>query len=254
MQASYSQGRLDIAKAETDLRDKREELTRLLGLWGAQTAWQIHGDIMPIPDTELSTKGLEPLAIAQRLDLRAAHRDLTSIVTALGLTRIYRWVPVLEFGFAGERDTEGALNMGPSFRLEVPIFNQGKSRLARATAELRRAENRLAGLAVEFVLKRESCATGSTSLRDMASFYHDDVLPTRIKIVNKALLEYNAMQLSPYELFLAKSQELEAERNYIDTLRDYWITRAKLERTVGGTLTPRNPTSVANGKTTTKKP
>ena len=170
MQASYSQGRLDIAKAETDLRDKREELTRLLGLWGAQTAWQIHGDIMPIPDTELSTKGLESLAIAQRLDLRAAHRDLTSIVTALGLTRIYRWVPVLEFGFAGERDTEGALNMGPSFRLEVPIFNQGKSRLARATAELRRAENRLAGLAVEFVLKRESCATGSTSLRDMASF------------------------------------------------------------------------------------
>ena len=50
MQASYSQGRLDIAKAETDLRDKREELTRLLGLWGAQTAWQIHGDIMSIPD------------------------------------------------------------------------------------------------------------------------------------------------------------------------------------------------------------
>ena len=83
----------------------------------------------------------------------------------------------------------------------------------------------------------------------MAKFYHDDVLPTRIKIVNKALLEYNAMQLSPYELFLAKSQELEAERNYIDTLRDYWITRAKLERTVGGKLTPRNPTSVAGGKT-----
>jgi outer membrane protein, heavy metal efflux system len=92
------------------------------------------------------------------------------------------------------------------------------------------------------------------SLRDMAEFYHDDLLPTRIKIVNKALLEYNAMQLSPYELFLAKSQELEAERNYIDALRDYWITRAKLERTVGGTLTPRNSTSVADGKTAKKKP
>ena len=234
MQASYSQGRLDIAKAETDLRDKREELTRLLGLWGAQTAWQIHGDIMSIPDTGFSTKGLESLAIAQRLDLRAAHRDLTSIVTALGLTRIYRWVPVLEFGFAGERDTEGALNMGPSFRLEVPIFNQGKSRLARATAELRRAENRLAGLAVEIRSQTRELRDRLISLRDMARFYHDDVLPTRIKIVNKVLLEYNAMQLSPYELFLAKSQELEAERNYIDTLRDYWITRAKLERTVGG--------------------
>jgi outer membrane protein, heavy metal efflux system len=254
LQASYSQGRLDIAKAETDLRDKREELTRLLGLWGSQIAWQIRGDIMPIPDSEFSVKGLESLAVAQRLDLRAAHRRLTSVVTALGLTKTYRWVPVLEFGFAGERDIEGALNMGPSFRLEVPIFNQGQSRLARAAAELRRAENRLAGLAVEIRSETRELRDRLISLRDMAQFYHDDVLPTRIKIVNKALLEYNAMQLSPYELFLAKSQELEAERNYIDTLRDYWITRAKLERTVGGKLTPRNPTSVADGKTTKKKP
>ena len=253
LQASYSQGRLDIAKAETDLRDKREELTRLLGLWGSQTGWQIQGDIMPIPDSEFSVKALESLAVAQRLDLRAAHRDLTSIVTALGLTRIYRWVPVLEFGFAGERDIEGALNMGPSFRLEIPIFNQGQSRLARAAAKLRRAENRLASLAVEIRSETRELRDRLISLRDMAKFYHDDLLPTRIKIVNKALLEYNAMQLSPYELFLAKSQELEAERNYINALRDYWITRAKLERTVGGKLIPRNPTSVADGKTTKKK-
>ncbi|MGA7392921.1 MAG: TolC family protein [Terrimicrobiaceae bacterium] len=254
LQASYSQGRLDIAKAETALRDKREELTRLLGLWGSQTGWQIQGDIMPIPDSEFSVKALESLAVAQRLDLRAAHRDLTSIVTALGLTRIYRWVPVLEFGFAGERDIEGALNMGPSFRLEIPIFNQGQSRLARLRAALRRAENQLASLAVEIRSQTRELRDRLISLRDMAKFYHDDLLPTRIKIVNKALLEYNAMQLSPYELFLAKSQEVEAERNYINTLRDYWITRAKLERAVGGKLTPRNPTSVADGKTTKKKP
>jgi outer membrane protein, heavy metal efflux system len=75
----------------------------------------------------------------------------------------------------------------------------------------------------------------------MAKYYHDDLLPTRIRTVNKAILQYNAMQLSPYELFLAKSQELQAERGYIDTLRDYWITRAELERAVGGTLTPRRP-------------
>jgi cobalt-zinc-cadmium efflux system outer membrane protein len=47
LQAFYSQGRLDIARAEADLRDKREELTQLLGLWGSQTAWRIQGDIMP---------------------------------------------------------------------------------------------------------------------------------------------------------------------------------------------------------------
>jgi cobalt-zinc-cadmium efflux system outer membrane protein len=250
LQASYSQGRLDIARAEIDLRNKREELTRLLGLWGPQTEWKIQGDIMPIPDSDFSMKRLESLAVAQRLDLRAAHRDLMSIVTGLGLTRIYRWVPVLEFGFAGERDIEGALNMGPSFRLEIPIFNQGQARIAKATSQLRRVENRLAALAVEIRSETRELRDRLVGLRDMAKFYHDDLLPTRIRIVNQALLEYNAMQLSPYELFLAKSQEMEAERSYIDTVRDYWITRAKLERTVGGRLTPRNLTSVADGKTT----
>jgi outer membrane protein, heavy metal efflux system len=248
-QASYSEGRLDIAKAQADLRDKREEFNRLLGLWGPQTAWQIQGDIMPIPDSDFSLNGLESLAVAQRLDLRAAHRDLTSIVTALGLTKIYRWIPVLEFGFAGERDIEGALNMGPSFRLEIPIFNQGQSRLARGAAELRRAENRLADLAVNIRSETRQLRDRLITLSDMAKFYHDEILPTRIKIVNKALLEYNAMQLSPYELFLAKSQELEAERNYIDTLRDYWITRAKLERAVGGRLAP---STLGTEKTSTK--
>jgi cobalt-zinc-cadmium efflux system outer membrane protein len=251
-QASYSQGRLDIAKAEADLREMTEEFNRLLGLWGSQTAWRIQGDIMPIPDSDFSLKRLESLAVAQRLDLRAAHRDLTSLVTALGLTKIYRWIPVLEFGFAGERDTEGALNMGPAFRLEIPIFNQGQSRLVRGAAELRRAENRLAAIAVKVRSETRQLRDQLISLRDRAKFYHDEILPTRIKIVNKALLEYNAMQLSPYELFLAKSQELEAERNYIDTLRDYWITRAKLERAVGGKLAPSSPPAVATERNSTK--
>ena len=91
------------------------------------------------------------------------------------------------------------------------------------------------------------------SLADMAKYYHDDLLPTRIRMVNNAILEYNAMQVSPYELFLVKSQELEAERGYIDTLRDYWITRAELERAVGGTLTPRKQaTPLSQDKTVVK--
>ncbi len=85
-----------------------------------------------------------------------------------------------------------------------------------------------------------------------AAFYHDDLLPTRIAIVNRSLLQYNAMQISPYELFQAKAAELSAERGYIDTLLDYWITRAELEQTVGGTLTPRqkpsSPTSRSSGR------
>jgi cobalt-zinc-cadmium efflux system outer membrane protein len=209
-QSSYSQGRLDLAKAETDLRSQREKLNRLLGLWGEDTDWEIKGDIMPTADSDFTTKRLESLAVA-----------------------------VLNMGFTGERDTDGALNMGPSFSIEFPIFNQGQSRIARGEAQLRMAESTLEALAVDIRSGVRELRDRLLSLADMARFYHDDLLPTRIRMMNNAILEYNAMQFSPYELFLAKSQELEAERGYIDTLRDYWITRAELERAVGGTLTPR---------------
>ena len=156
-------------------------------------------------------------------------------------------------GFTGERDIDGALNMGPSFSIELPIFNQGQSRIARGEAQLRMAESKLEALAVDIRSEVRELRDRLLSLADMAKYYHDDLLPTRIRMVNNAILQYNAMQFSPYELFLAKSQELEAERGYIDTLRDYWITRAELERAVGGTLTPRKQaTSFSQDKTVVK--
>ncbi|CAN5601008.1 TolC family protein [soil metagenome] len=237
-QDSYSEGRLNIAKAEAELRAQREKINRLLGLWGDDTNWKIKGEVMAIPDASFTTKGLESLAVTQRLDLRAAHRDLTSAISALGLTKTYRWLPVLNMGFTGERDIDGALNMGPSFSLELPIFNQGQSRIARGEAQLQMAENKMEALAVDIRSQVREQRDKLLSLSDMAKYYHDDLLPTRIRVMNKAILQYNAMQLGSYELFTIKARELEAERAYIDTLRDYWITRAELERLVGGTLTP----------------
>ena len=237
MQSGYSQGRMDIARAETGLNTRREELNRLLGLWGTQTEWEIRGDLLPAPKSDFSLDHLESMAVSHRLDLRAAYRDLTSLVSALGLTRIYRWVPVLDFGFGGERDIDGALNMGPSFRLEVPIFNQGQARIARGEADLRRSEARFEALAVDIRSEVRQYRNQLVSLQDQAEFYRREVLPRRIQAVNHSLLQYNAMQISPYALFQAKADELASERGYIDALRDYWIARARLEGTVGGTLT-----------------
>jgi len=251
MQSSYSEGRLDISEAETKLEEHREELTSLLGLWGTQTEWKIQGNLPRAGSEDFSMRHLESLAVTQRLDLRASQRDLTSLATALGLTKVFRFVPILDFGFTGERDIEGALNMGPQFRIEVPIFNQGQARLSRGQAELRRAAAKYEALAVQIRSDVRKYRGTLARLRERAAFYHDVMLPSRIRILNQSLLEYNAMQLSPYELFMSKAEELRAERGYIDTLRDYWVTHVQLERAVGGKLTPQLSKSDSKN---TKKP
>jgi cobalt-zinc-cadmium efflux system outer membrane protein len=44
------------------------------------------------------------------------------------------------------------------------------------------------------------------------------------------------MIVGPLELFTARRQEISAERGYVEAKRDYWVTRAELEQTVGGNL------------------
>ena len=53
------------------------------------------------------------------------------------------------------------------------------------------------------------------------------------------------MEIENFELFSTKAEEANTEREYIDAVRDYWITRSELERAVGGNLNPRQP---ADGK------
>jgi cobalt-zinc-cadmium efflux system outer membrane protein len=135
-QDSYNEGRLEIADAESICEQHRENLNILLGLWGKQTNWKIQGELPLARNEHFSNKQLESLAITQRLDLRAARYRVASLTTTLGLTETFRWLPILDFGFSGERDNDASLNMGPAFRVELPIFNQGQFRVERSQAGL----------------------------------------------------------------------------------------------------------------------
>ncbi len=235
-QAAYSQSRLEIAKAEAEGREHREKLNRLLGLWGRDTNWKLGGTLPDAPESEPSVRGLETLAVGNRLDLASARTHLESTVKALGLEKSFRFIGALDFGIAGEREPDGANLTGPSVRLELPLFNQGQSRIARGEAQLRMAQRKFEQLAIDIRSEVRELRDRLISKRDMAQFFRDDLLPTRQRVVALTLLNYNAMLTGAFELFAAKREEIESERGWIEARREYWITRAELERAVGGDL------------------
>jgi cobalt-zinc-cadmium efflux system outer membrane protein len=235
-QAAYSQSRLTVALAEATQRAHREKLNRLLGLWGGDTDWKLTSALPAIPDAAPSIHGLETLAVANRLDLAAARADLAGLVRALGLEKSFRFIGVLDFGVASSHDSDSPASTGPSVRLELPLFNQGQPRIARAEAQLRMAQSKFEQLAIGIRSDVRELRDRLLSKRDMALFYRDDLLPTRRRILALTLLNYNAMLSGAFELFAAKREELEAEKTWIEARRDYWITRAELERAVGGDL------------------
>jgi outer membrane protein, heavy metal efflux system len=245
LQASYSRSRLDDASTEAEIRRNRERFNRLLGLWGADTDWQIAGELAEVPSSDLPMRALERLAISQRLDLQSDYLQVTSQVKNLGLTKSFRLVGALDFGVNSERETDSQTRTGPTFAIELPIFNQGQGRIARGEAALRQSQDKFEALAVDVRSQIRELRDELISKREIARFYQDELLPGQRRILNESFLNYNAMDIGNFELFTTKAEEASTEREYVNAVRDYWITRAELERAVGGNLNPRQP---ADGK------
>jgi cobalt-zinc-cadmium efflux system outer membrane protein len=240
-QASYSRSRLDVASTEAEIRRNRERFNRLLGLWGADTDWQIAGELPEVPSSDFPMGALERLAISQRLDLQADYLQGMSQGKNLGLTKSFRLVGALDFGFNSERETDAQTRTGPTFAIELPIFNQGQARIARSEAALRQAQDKFEALAVDVRSQIRELRDELASKREIARFYQEELLPGERQILKESLMQYNAMEIQNFELFSTKAEEARTEREYLEAVRDYWITRAELERAVGGNLNPRQP-------------
>jgi outer membrane protein, heavy metal efflux system len=235
-QESYSRSRLDVATTEADIRRNREKLNRLLGLWGTDTDWQLPGDLPEVPNSDVSASKLERLAISQRLDLQADYLRVTSEARNLHLTKSFWLLGALDFGVESERETDAQTRTGPTFAIELPIFNQGQARIARSEAALRQEQDKFEALAIDVRSQIRELRDELTSKRDIARFYQDELLPDERRILNESLSLYNAMEINNFELFTTKAEEARTEREYTEAVRDYWITRVELERTVGGSL------------------
>jgi cobalt-zinc-cadmium efflux system outer membrane protein len=235
-QITSSRSRLANTMAEAEIRRDREKLDTLMGLWGADTNWQNAGNLPPVPSTDLFPKGLERLAVTQRLDLQAAYLQVTALAKALGLTKDFRFLGALEFGVDSERQSDSQTITGPTFAIELPIFNQGQARIARSEATLRQAQKKLEALVVEVRSQVRELLGELESKREIARYYREVLLPDEARILRQNILNYNAMAIGNFELFTAKAEETETEREAIDATKEYWITRAELERAVGGNL------------------
>jgi cobalt-zinc-cadmium efflux system outer membrane protein len=237
-QATYSEARMEVAKANAEIEADREKLNRLMGLWGNDTSWTVADQLPEIPGREISTDQLESLALNQRSDLAASRYELAALATALNTTRTYRYLGVLEVGANIEKETDGTTLTGPEFSVSLPIFNQGQGKIAKLEAQQRQAEKRFEGKAIDIRSEVRESRGRLLANRDAALYYRSNLLPERLKIRNQTLLQYNAMQIGATELLMARKSQADTEREYIQSWRDYWISRSELERAVGGNLSP----------------
>lgn len=252
--AVYEQAQLDLARDEMTLLEHREQLNRMLGLWGPRTQWTLAQRLPVLPAQDPIPAHLERIAMKQRLDIGAARRELALMDTALSLARSSRYTGVVDVGAHVHQDPDGAVLFGPTLSLELPIFDQRQGMIGRLEAQRRQAQRRVDELAINARSEVRLAAAKLDVLRRASERYNQTLLPIRATVLEQAQLEYNGMQIGLFELLAAKQAQIEAARAYIETVRDYWVARAELERALGGrlpassslpTVTPASPKAPA---------
>jgi cobalt-zinc-cadmium efflux system outer membrane protein len=214
----------------------------VLGVWGSAASWQSESQLADIPNDEPSLDALEPRAVERSLTLLALRHRVESDRGRVAIAQTMGWLPLLEAGVAAAQH-EGIVYSGPAIRVALPLGYQGQGVVGLREAELRRDQAELIAEGVRVRALVRSARETLVFARDRARFVRDVQLPLRRSIVEQAQRQFNAMQLNAFQLLRAQSDAVDAQRSYVEALRDYWIARAEMARILGGGSTRRYATT-----------
>lgn len=233
-QAFYADATAQLARARHRATADRERLTRLLGLSGDHASLRLPDRLPDLPGQPAEPRDAERTALEKRLDVLLARRSAEATARSLGLTQATRFVNVLEIGYQNKSESGAPRANGYEIELELPLFDFGSTRAARAEATYMQAVNRAAEAAVNARSEvRESYSAYRTAY-DLARHYRDEVVPLRKRISEENLLRYNGMLIGVFELLADAREQVSGVTGYVQALRDFWVADTNLQAALTG--------------------
>ena len=233
-QGFYADAALNLAQAEQLQRSTRERLTRLLGAWGTQTQFSLPERLPDLPKEALDLPDVERVALAQRLDVQGAKLMAERTAKSLGLTSTTRFINVLELGIRNNSSNEMPTQRGWEIGVELPLFDWGGARVARAEAVYMQTLHRAAETAINARSEVREAYTGYRSAYDIARHHRDEIVPLRQRIAEENQLRYNGMLIGVFELLADARAQITSVNAAIQAKRDFWIAQADLDMALIG--------------------
>ncbi|CAJ0689868.1 TolC family protein [Ralstonia mannitolilytica] len=248
-QAFYAEATANLARTRQQAQAEREALIRQLGLWGADTGFKLPERLPDLPKDRPELQQIEAYALRNRLDIQAGKLQVDGLASSLGLTQATRFINVLDLGYVRNSKSNAPRETGYEIGIEIPLFDWGGARVARAQAIYMQAADQLADTAVRARSEvRESYVRYQTAY-DLTRHYRDEVVPLRKTISDEMLLRYNGMLASVFELLADAREQVNAVNGYIDALRGFWIAQTDLQMALGGKLPPTEAAAPASEST-----
>lgn len=235
-QVSLLEAKLELANQEVTIISLKEKFIRLLGL-KKEANFILPATPLRIneEDVDVDLVALETIAIDTRLDLQVAGFEIIRLKQMLGLKKWWSYTDLMP-GLAGEREASGANLVGFGLTGVLPIFNYGQAARMRLCSELGRAQNHYLSLETEILSEvREAYKLLRNTFRIMEN-YQATLMPSQIKISITSEELYNVMGIGIDNLLENKRQEFIVLRNYQEAIKNYFIAKNMLDKSLGGYL------------------
>jgi outer membrane protein TolC len=233
-QGFYADAALNLARAERMRQAAREQLTRLLGLWGEQANFALPERLPDLPAAARDLPDVERVAMAQRLDVQSARLAVEQTAQNLGLTHATRFVNVLGFGLVRNSSNEAPVQKGWEVGFEIPLFDWSGARVAKAEHAYMHTAHRAAQTAIDARSEVRQAYGAYRSAWDIAKHQRDEIVPLKQRISEENLLRYNGMLIGVFELLADARSQIASVNAAIDALRDFWIAQADLDMALIG--------------------
>ena len=233
-QAFYADATTQVARSKHNALAAQEQLLQLLGLWGRDTVITLPDRLPDLPKSPTDIVDLEKQAMAQRLDLQVARHDTEATAKGLGLTRATGLINVLDAGYVNKSQTGQSRENGYTVSLELPIFDWGGARTAKAEALYMQAVARTQETAIRARSEVRQAYSAYRTSYDVARHYRDEIVPLRRRISDEMQLRYNGMLASVFELLADSRDQINGVNAAIEAQRDFWLADTDLQGAISG--------------------
>lgn len=233
-QVFYADASTQLAIASHNAIASREQLTRFLGLWGADSTFKLPDRLPDLPKAPNDVVNAEALAMTQRLDVQMAKRDAEATANALGLSKATGFLNVFDAGYVNKSASGKPRENGYEIALELPLFDWGGARTARAEATYMQSVHRTADTAIRARSEVREAYSAYRTTFDIARHYRDEVVPLRKKISDEVLLRYNGMLTGVFELLSDARDQVRSVNSAIEAQRDFWLAETDLQQAING--------------------
>jgi outer membrane protein, heavy metal efflux system len=210
-------GRLKLGELEA-----RQKLAALMGVPSGEVNVKTE---LSLPRREESTRDKKSLlvtAINKNVELLALEAKAEGLGRRLGVVKARGWVPSVAADFHALRTRaesggeSGNFRFGGGVSAEIPLFDRKQGQRIALESELSASLEEYYGLRMRLGTVVETVDARCETTRERERLFEQEILPAQKQVTEQMRLQYNAMQVSLYDLLRVRQEQLALRLEYYD--------------------------------------